>query len=559
MLRVKTRVVFVTTVALAALFILILSTQSTFDYDSYSYFKNLPGEESDKPMVGQHHTKELHQYWNKIFTILGEHKVPEELKKLLNYVDGSKQVKGDVKNKEVLLSKAEISPELLELLGKSHRSILEQFPEGLSRHTYKKGSTGVVLIGGGKFSWLSYLSILALRETGSKLPVQVILPQYSDIEKEIKLCGEILPALNASCIVVPDVLGLTVMLHWSHFSLYQFKSLALITSTFDNILLLDSDNILLTNPDDIFKSELYKQYGMITWPDYWVRTTSPHFYNIAGRQVSDLHRVRWNRFPLHNAGPANNEVPYHDLDGAIPDLSTESGQLFINKATHGRTLLLSLYYNVYGPGLYYKLFSLGEMGEGDKDTFVTAAEITNEPYYQVKSFIKTSGFINGDNNFQGVAMGQGNPIIDHELFVEHVINNKGLAELPEAEQIQKLKDIENKHFSAHSSTPLFTLHCNYPKLDPLDLMSRENLIDQENNRMRFRVYSNFATEKTMTDVNGHASQIKVDFELQQWNHIKQALCEKGLKFDHFKNSDMTKVCDFIKNSVEWLKETSKAY
>ena len=40
-------------------------------------------------------------------------------------------------------------------------------------------------------------------------------------------------------------------------------------TSFEHILLLDSDNMIVSNPDEIFESKLYHQYGMITWPDYW--------------------------------------------------------------------------------------------------------------------------------------------------------------------------------------------------------------------------------------------------------------------------------------------------
>ena len=119
--------------------------------------------------------------------------------------------------------------------------------------------------------------------------------------------------------------------------------------------------------------------------------------------------MRYNRFPLYNAPNVRSniytdqereEVPFHDLQGSIAELSTESGQLIINKHTHGKTILLALYYNFYGPNLFYKLFSLGEQGEGDKDTFVAAAVVTRQDYYQVKSFIKTFDMLTLMINFK---------------------------------------------------------------------------------------------------------------------------------------------------------------
>ena len=56
-------------------------------------------------------------------------------------------------------------------------------------------------------------------------------------------------------------------------------------------------------------------------------------------------------------------------------------------------MLMTLYYNIFGPEIYYKLFSLGALGEGDKDTFAAAALACGEKYYQVASSIRTLGYL----------------------------------------------------------------------------------------------------------------------------------------------------------------------
>jgi alpha 1,2-mannosyltransferase len=312
----------------------------------------------------------------------------------------------------------------------THKILLEELPSGSPTTTYNPGSIEILFIGGGRFSWLSYLSLLGLRETGSKLPVEVIMPTYFDYEEEIEFCTEILPKLNASCLVIPEVFGASVMTQWNKkFRSYQFKSLALMASSFQNVLLLDSDNIVIENPDAFFDSDLFKRYGIITWPDYWRRTISPHFYNISGTEVNKRKRVRYDRLPIDYTESDDNlletekdSVPFHDLDGTVPNMSTESGQLFISKLSQEKTLLLSLYYNLYGPQLYYKLFSLGELGEGDKDSFAAAATVLKQEFYQLKPLIKGIGYFDKDDHFQGEAMAQKNPLKNYEIFKEKVLN-----------------------------------------------------------------------------------------------------------------------------------------
>ena len=73
---------------------------------------------------------------------------------------------------------------------------------------------------------------------------------------------------------------------------------------------------------------------------------------------------------------------YHDCKGSIPEASSETGQLLINKNSF-QTLILAMYYNYYGPDYYYP-FSV--KGEGDKETFIAAAHKLDLPYYQVGEF-----------------------------------------------------------------------------------------------------------------------------------------------------------------------------
>lgn len=504
-----------------------------------------------------------HSFWEEIFNIFDEGNVnitgidlDNDLKNAIKYVDKEKQLKGP-NTKEVLLSKAEIVPEIITELKLKHNLVTSKLPNKLAAPTYKEGVNGIVMIGGGKFTWLSYLSLVGLRKTGSVLPVEIVMPQHDDFVREQELCTNYLPRLNAACVVLPDVLGASVMHKWSsRIASYQLKSLALMVSSFQNVLLLDSDNVVIQNPDKLFESKLFKQYGMITWPDYWERTISPVFYDIAGVQVNELKRVRFNRFPLalkdpkkNNIEPSEKEsVPYHDLEGAIPNLSTESGQLIINKGDHACALLLSMYYNMLGPKLYYKLFSLGEQGEGDKDTFPAAAVVCKEKFYQVKAFIRTFGYADDNDKYHGVSMGQKDPLIDFNKFEEFLDKPSKVKEnrlLPIDKQIENIKEIKKQYFEEVSSR-LFTVHCNYPKLDPVLLMSREDLFDPEQFRLKYRIYGGL----TYDDPN--IKDKTLDFEYEQFKNMETLLCEDSVPFVHFQKHDLEELCKFVKNEVKWL-------
>ncbi|KAK6205220.1 putative type II membrane protein [Scheffersomyces amazonensis] len=524
-----------------------------------------PLDFTDKETPQEPEIKEVpaHKFWAEVFQMFEDCKIDDFGKgygNIIQYVPKEESTEGYTE--DALLSKATIDDESFEELKLKHKQLLQSLPQEIPSYAYNKGSKGIVMIGGGRFSWLSYLALVAVRETGSLLPVEIIIPTLKDYTNEEHFCTEVLPSLNARCVILPQELGTEVNNKWSKsFANYQFKSLSLIASSFEHIFLLDSDNMILSNPETIFESNIYKHYGMITWPDYWRRTISPKFYDIAGLSVNDRKRVRYNRYPLnvpkgldYNLDEEEkHKVPFHDLEGTIPDLSTESGQFFINKGTHGRTLLLALYYNIYGPKLYYKLFSLGEQGEGDKDTFVAAAVVTKQKYYQIKSFIETKGYLENSGDFKGVAMAQKDPIKDDVLFENEVIKPlfKDVNEpQPINEQIKFLEGVDTSKFE-HNDVPIFAVHCNYPKLDPMQYISRDDLYDSEKKRLKYRLYSSFSY-----DSNVGNQIIKSDFELIQWIRMKKILCEQKVHFVHFKNIELEDLCLIIDNQVKWLSSTS---
>lgn len=47
------------------------------------------------------------------------------------------------------------------------------------------------------------------------------------------------------------------------------KVAALLHCSFAEVLLLDSDNLPLTNPEAHFEDPLYKSAGNLFWPDFW--------------------------------------------------------------------------------------------------------------------------------------------------------------------------------------------------------------------------------------------------------------------------------------------------
>lgn len=504
-------------------------------------------------IAGLFQLRPSHQFWRAAFEVMNANR-PDvgDPAKAIAYTSAPKD---GVFTKAHLLAKADILPRVVDELKAKHAQVLKLLPELKPNVVYKPDTSGIVFVGGGRFLWLAYLLVLLLRDTGLKLPVEVVMPTYKDYEEEVEFCTLVLPQHDASCVVVPDVLGPLVMLTWSKkLASYQFKSLALMVLLFQNVLLVDADNMLLKLPDALFASEVFERHGMVTWPDYWRRVILPVFYDIAGVGVDEALRTRVNRLPLDPPVAVGEEeaphVPYHDLDGAIPDLLTELGQLLINKATHSKTLLLLMYYNMYGPNLYYRLLSLGDQGEGDKDTFPAAAHVARQPFYQVKSFIKTFGYVGDDGGFKGVAMGQKDAIVDYALY------QKKIGEVPQGlvqDRIKYLQDTINLAFGENGEVDLFTIHCNYPKLDPVILMEQGGLYDKDKKVLKHRMYGGIKVARKAVR-EGRLVDIEEDFELLQWKNMKLAICDRKYVFPHLAGKNRDDICTFIANQVHKLSE-----
>ncbi|KAI9676135.1 MAG: hypothetical protein M1817_000880 [Caeruleum heppii] len=277
---------------------------------------------------------------------------------------------------------AQMPSQNVEEMKRAHQWFVEEIISHAPSLPYTKGSRGIVTTAGSDYFPVFVVSLRMLRRTGSKLPVEVFLD--SQAEYEAAMCEDILPSLNAKCIVLSDIM-LSVPQR-NGISRYQLKIFAMLFSSFDHMLFMDADNVALENPDELFIAEPFTSRGLVTWPDYWESTASPLFYEISSQPVPDV----------------------------STRASTESGQLMLSKSTHTSTLLLAAYYNYYGPKYFYPLLSQGAIGEGDKETFLAAALALNASFYSVEQGIETLGYRSeNDDVFHGTSMVQHNPIDDY--------------------------------------------------------------------------------------------------------------------------------------------------
>ncbi|RDW92632.1 putative glycosyltransferase family 71 protein [Coleophoma crateriformis] len=114
---------------------------------------------------------------------------------------------------------------------------------------------------------------------------------------------------------------------------YQLKTAAVINSRFAEPLLLDSDNIPVVDPESLYETAVYKEYGTLFWPD--------------------IARTR----------PNNPMWAITNTECRMDEYEQESGQLLVDKRRFFYHLQLAAWFN-NDHGIYYNDFLLG-----DKDMF----------------------------------------------------------------------------------------------------------------------------------------------------------------------------------------------
>lgn len=362
-------------------------------------------------------------------------------------------------------SNTEYPPKMLDMSGESvaamreaHRLFVKAIKRVIPALPYQPGTRGLVSTAGGEYLPVLVTSLRMLRRTGTTLPMEVFLAHWNEYEGYI--CNAVLQSLNARCIVLSDILDAAPGSH-SMIQKFQYKLLAMLFSSFEEILFLDADAFPLHNPEILFTNDPFISKGLVTWPDFWAPTTSHQFYEI-----------------ISQTRPAPNLRQ-----------STESGAVLVSRKTHLHTLLLATYYNFWGPSYYYPLLSQGAAGEGDKETFLAAATALNKPFYQVRQSIRALGRHTLDG-FAGSTMIQYNPIDDYALMTKKKKIGEITAPVP------------------------FCVHANYPKFNPATIFKVNSPVIKEDG-----TYT-----RAWTAPEDVVESFGTDLERQLWAEIRWTAC-----------------------------------
>jgi alpha 1,2-mannosyltransferase len=351
---------------------------------------------------------------------------------------------------------------------------------------FSDGTTGIVTTANLENMPVLLVSLRMLRRTGCNISMEVFIDDWTVYDKTT--CEIVLPSLNARCVVLSSIYAHSPNITKS--GPQQHKTLSILFSTFQNVLFLDSDTFPVYDPTVLFTTPPYTTHGLVTWPDFFAPTTSPHYFHVAGIPP---------------------EMP-------LSRRSTDSGQMMLNKHIHRESLLMMIYYTHYGPDYYFPLLS--QSSNDDKETFALAALATNLPFYQVRTAPKALGrWWNG--TFRATGLAQADPETDFDYsapFASHMHPSSTWqkADLAHPDPIKE-KQLNVTRHTPPAPKPVF-IHQNLLRMHPAKLLLDKNEITYEpHDGTRHRMWG---FKEDMEKILGF------DVERRLWDVVEEEACRE---------------------------------
>lgn len=346
---------------------------------------------------------------------------------------------------------------------------------------------GIVTLGGneeGKTFKRLLITLNALKRVGSQLPVEVHHwgDELSEENKQLILSNY--PHTFFHDLAGPD----NVIKIWKHMMPnFQFKIAAMLNSRFAEPFLLDSDNLALFDPEELYESETYREYGTIFWPDI-ART-----------------------LPMNPIWPITNTVCRMD------EYEQESGQLLIDKRKFWYHLQLSLYFlDKDDDRLYYAKIILG-----DKDAFRFAWHALKTKYGFPAKWLSSVGIVRKeDNQFCGHSFAQYHPDLNDG---RPAFFHGGLLKSFQKTLVKWLYESKQGLFQYYKASPVPTNHSANPTEINIGIMGANGIVPNEDPGARVAFCTQFSDveprpldeiapgfEKTFEAIQGYWIILDVD-------------------------------------------------
>jgi len=207
---------------------------------------------------------------------------------------------------------------------------------------------GIVICAGGlNYFPCAWVALRMLRHLGCSLPIELWHLGRDEITSEMV---DLVAPFGASCV---DALALRAQLPVRRLGGWELKPYAILSTCFEEVLLLDADNVPIVDPEFLFEVSPYVETGAIFWPDYARFRPDRSVWEVFG-------------------------VPYRD------EPEFESGQVVVNKHRCWAPLQLAMHYNEHSEYYYRHV-------HGDKDTYHMAWRYLQQPYAMPPYAIRSLG------------------------------------------------------------------------------------------------------------------------------------------------------------------------
>jgi len=262
---------------------------------------------------------------------------------------------------------------------------------------------GIVVVGGGeKYLPGTYVLLRMLRHLGCTLPIEVWhlglkempvewgsrLAQYVGHGGAIRDAYRVADALEQEGRITRASPGMPVAA-----TLYGWESklFALQWSRFEEVLLLDADNMPVRDPAFLFDEPEYQRHGAVFWPDYHANWPEERVMWYA------VHADTWRAFGIP-------ESEYR------VDREHETGQILVDKRRCWNALTLTNWYMQNGRNFYFK-FQLG-----DKD-------VPHMAWRKLRQEFALAPALNQIDDLGGLAQTdfQGNRLFQHRIMAKFVL------------------------------------------------------------------------------------------------------------------------------------------
>ncbi|GMM30981.1 hypothetical protein DAMA08_037260 [Martiniozyma asiatica (nom. inval.)] len=433
-----------------------------------------------------------------------------------------------------------ISEKVVATLKMAHMYVVSAIPETVRPDLYT--GSGYVMLGGDEEDWNALLTIKKLRKTGSMYPIEVFIPPNR--QRDNFLCDDIFPSLMAKCVLLTDIFGKNTLLKYQH-TTEVFRILAVLGSSFKKVMYLDTNILPLHNPENIFTSEVFQNFGMILWPTFYRNSISPTYYEVAGIKIEN-HPVRilndrftdisyYQKFiDTYTDNPGSNN--FHDMKGTLAESSSTESIFMVDKYFHFDTLLLSLFYANEDSNSYGSLINIAK-NKHQGNRLALAAHYFKKKYYQL---YKSPDRIETEGEVDRV-IAHYDASEDYKILQSNVLQTQIMLDNNEP---YSYMNFYKSPWSIRTCTPMF-FQIEKDDLNPFKL-SKTDIYEGSNGDKRI--------------FGKHIKIYNTDFELEIFELINDIICKDKTKLKIFNENDFTSVCkEFLTKRIQFLKGSSNTF